>query len=90
MAGGQRDSFGPNMSLVKDLFEAGKRPAVLAFFDECHAFWKMDRGRLKQWADQFNSSRLPDFGADLATEQPRRSASDVHRSLHPTSRQMKD
>jgi hypothetical protein len=78
VAGGQRDSFGPNMSLVKDLFEAGERQAVLTFLDECQAFWKMDRGRLKQWADQVNSSRLVDFGADLATEQPRRSASDVH------------
>ena len=61
----QLDSFGPNMSLAKDLFEAGEREAVLTFFDECRTFWKMDRGKLKQWADQVNSSRLPDFGANL-------------------------
>ena len=61
----QLDSFGPNMSLAKDLFEAGERQAVLTFFDECLTFWKMDRGSLKQWADQVNSSRLPDFGANL-------------------------
>ena len=53
------------MSLAKDLFEAGEREAVLTFFDECRTFWKMDRGKLKQWADQVNSSRLPDFGANL-------------------------
>ena len=61
----QLNSFGPNMSLAKDLFEAGERQAVLTFFDECGTFWKMDRGQLKQWADQVNSSSLPDFGANL-------------------------
>jgi hypothetical protein len=61
----QLNSFGPNMSLAKDLFEAGERQAVLTFFDECRAFWKMDRGRLKQWADQVNANRMPDFGANL-------------------------
>jgi hypothetical protein len=53
------------MSLAKDLFEAGEREAVLTFFDECRAFWEMDRGKLKQWADQVNSNRMPDFGANL-------------------------
>jgi hypothetical protein len=61
----QLNSFGPNMSLAKDLFEAGEREAILTFFDECRAFWKMDFGRLKQWADQVNSNRMPDFGANL-------------------------
>lgn len=59
------DSFGPNMSLAKDLFEAGERGATLSFFDECRAFWKMDRGKLNQWADQVNSNRMPDFGSNL-------------------------
>jgi hypothetical protein len=61
----QLNSFGPNMSLAKDLFEAGEREAVLTFFDECRVFWKMDRGRLKEWADEINSNRMPDFGANL-------------------------
>jgi hypothetical protein len=61
----QLNSFGPNMSLAKALFEAGEHQAVLTFFDECSAFWKMDRGKLRQWADQVNSNRLPDFGANL-------------------------
>jgi hypothetical protein len=39
--------------------------AVLTFFDECRVFWKMDRGQLQQWADQVNSNRMPDFGANL-------------------------
>jgi hypothetical protein len=53
------------MSLATGLFEAGERQTVLTFFGQCHAFWKMDRGELKQWADQANSNRLPDFGANL-------------------------
>ena len=61
----QLDSFGPNMSLAKDLFEAGEHRAVLTFFEECRTFWKMDRGKLKQWADEVNSNRLPDFGTNL-------------------------
>jgi len=61
----QLNSFGPNMSLAKDLFEAGEHQALLTFFDECHAFWKMDRGALQRWADQVNSNRMPDFGANL-------------------------
>lgn len=31
----QLNSFGPNMSLAKDLFEAGERQAVVTFFDDC-------------------------------------------------------
>ena len=61
----QLGSFGPNMSLAKDLLEAGERKTVMSFFDECHAFWKMDYGKLKQWSDQVNLNRVPDFGANL-------------------------
>jgi len=61
----QLNSFGPNMSLAKDLFAAGEREAVLTFFDECSAFWKLDRGRLKQWAGEVSSNHMPDFGANL-------------------------
>lgn len=61
----QLNTFGPNMSLAKDLFAAGEREVVLTFFDECRAFWRTDRGRLKQWADEVSSNRLPDFGANL-------------------------
>lgn len=41
----QLNSLGPNMSLAKDLFEAGESQAVLTFSDECRTFWKMDRGK---------------------------------------------
>jgi hypothetical protein len=62
---GTLNTFGPNMSLAKDLFETGEREAVLTFFDECRAFWKGDRGKLKKWAEQITLNRMPDFGANL-------------------------
>ncbi|MBZ5610051.1 MAG: hypothetical protein LAP38_17450 [Acidobacteriia bacterium] len=62
----QLNSFGPNMSLAKDLLEAGDRQAVLEFFELCRSFWKMDRGRLQDWANQINAGSTPDFGANLA------------------------
>ena len=33
-------SPGPNMSLAKDLLEAGETAAVLAYFEQCRRFWK--------------------------------------------------
>ena len=61
----QLNSFGPNMSLAKDLLAAGEQKAVLDFFDLCGRFWKTDRGRLKQWAEQVRTGSTPDFGANL-------------------------
>jgi hypothetical protein len=37
----QMDSFGPNMSLAKDLLERGEKDVVLQYFDLCRSFWKM-------------------------------------------------
>ncbi|HYW45668.1 MAG TPA: hypothetical protein VE959_22580 [Bryobacteraceae bacterium] len=61
----QLNSFGPNMSLARDLIESGQREAVVSFFDECRAFWKLDRGKLQQWSEQVNSGHVPDFGTNL-------------------------
>lgn len=62
----QLDYFGPNMTLAKELIEEGERKAVLEFFDLCSRFWKMDRGRLKEWAATVEEGGIPDFGANLA------------------------
>lgn len=61
----QLDSFGPNMSLARDLLQIGERDVVLEYFGLCAAFWEMDRGRLDQWRLDVRSQRLPDFGANL-------------------------
>src|SRR5207342_3430394 len=45
----QMDSFGPNMSLAKDLLQKGERDVVLEYFELCRRFWRMHRGQLDQW-----------------------------------------
>ena len=59
------NSFGPNMSLAKDLLEQGEQEVVLEYFELCRLFWEMDQGRLDKWVKQAKRGRVPDFGANL-------------------------
>ena len=61
----QLNSFGPNMSLAKDLLAAGERDAVLEFFGECGSFWKQQFSKLNQWTAMVKGGGDPDFGANL-------------------------
>jgi hypothetical protein len=61
----QMNSFGPNMSLAKDLLEQNEKQAVLHYFKQCAKFWKMDDGKLNAWAKEVESGQIPDFGANL-------------------------
>jgi hypothetical protein len=61
----QLNSFGPNMTLAKDLLERGERDAVLAYFEACRVFWKMGEGRLDAWHQDVQAGRIPNFGANL-------------------------
>ena len=58
-------SFGPNMSLAKDLIRTGQRETVLQYFELCRKFWKGDNGKLTQWAEDLKTGKQPDFGANL-------------------------
>ena len=60
----QMDTFGPNMSLVKDLLEKGEREVVVEYFELCRKFWKMHAGRLDKWSQQVKDGKVPDFGAN--------------------------
>ena len=59
------DSFGPNMSLAKDLLEKGERDTVLQYFELCRKFWKDDYGKLDQWSEEVKAGKIPHFGANL-------------------------
>ena len=59
------DSFGPNLTLAKDLLEHGERDTVLEYLMLCRKFWKMDRGKLDMWIYQVMDGKNPDFGANL-------------------------
>ncbi len=58
-------SFGPNMSLAKELLEKGEQPAVLEYFDSCRKFWGPGSGKLDEWTKDVHAGRIPDFGANL-------------------------
>jgi hypothetical protein len=58
-------SFGPNMSLAKELLESGDRDTVLDFFELCGGFWKTHADELQQWAKQVKRGEIPEFGANL-------------------------
>jgi hypothetical protein len=60
----QLDSFGPNMSLAKELLKHGQREVVLHYFDECHVFWRSDYGALSRWRMLVRLHLPPDFGAN--------------------------
>lgn len=61
----QLDSFGPNMSLAKDLLEKGEKDVVLEYFALCRKFWKMGSASLDQWTSEVKGGKTPDFGANL-------------------------
>ncbi|MFT4589682.1 MAG: hypothetical protein ACI9VS_002457 [Candidatus Binatia bacterium] len=58
-------SFGPNMSLAKDLLAKGEQETVLQYFEECRVFWKMGGERLDEWTKDVHAGRIPAFGASL-------------------------
>ncbi|QBS44650.1 lipopolysaccharide assembly protein LapB [Nocardia sp. CS682] len=60
----QMDTFGPNMSLAKDLLEHGERQVVLEYFELCRRFWEMHNGRLDRWSQLVLIGVVPDFGAN--------------------------
>ncbi len=61
----QANSFGPNMSLAKELAQKGEKETVLEYFALCRKFWKMGGERLDQWSATVRANRIPDFGANL-------------------------
>ncbi len=61
----QLNSFGPNMSLAKDLIKQKRTDAVVEYFDLCSKFWKLERGRLRRWTVLARGGEMPDFGANL-------------------------
>jgi len=59
------NSFGPNMTLARDLLQKNDSATVIAYLDECRSFWKLEQGRLAKWIDMAQRGVMPDFGANL-------------------------
>jgi hypothetical protein len=61
----QLNSFGPNMTLAKELLEKGERGVVIQYFNLCSVFWKGDYGSLTEWKEIVQKGGIPDFGGNL-------------------------
>lgn len=63
----QLNSFGPNLTLAKDLLEKGEREVVLAYFQLIRRFWQLphNRSRLSEWEVEVKAGRVPNFGPNL-------------------------
>jgi len=62
----QLDSFGPNMTLAKELLEKNQTDVVLQFFQLCAKFWELNRGKLDQWSAEVRQGKIPFFGSNLS------------------------
>ena len=58
-------SFGPNMSLAKEVLEKGGREVVLEYLELCGRFWRMGSEMLAEWAKEIAQGKIPEFGANL-------------------------
>ncbi len=61
--GGTLTSFGPNMSLAKELADRGERGTVIAYLELCRSFWQGPQ--LNQWIQTLKNGKVPNFGANL-------------------------
>ena len=61
----QMGSFGPNVSLAKDLLEKGERQTVIEYFTLCKSFWEMGQSQLDDWIALVHAGRVPNFGPNL-------------------------
>ena len=61
----QLNSFGPNMTLAKELLEKSEVDAVRRYFQQCKIFWEMDNDKIEFWTFQIDKGKIPKFGANL-------------------------
>jgi hypothetical protein len=63
----QLNSFGPNMTLAKEILERGEEKAVLDYLDDCLNFWKTKYAAeaTEKWKNKIFKGEIPDFGANL-------------------------
>jgi hypothetical protein len=57
-------SFGPNMTLAKELLERGEKKVVLEYFELCRKFWKSSDA-MNSWIEAVKRGQIPNFGANL-------------------------
>ncbi len=63
----QLNSFGPNMSLARDLLTIGRQEVVLTYLDLISRFWYklFSFFKVRKWRRVVKRGEIPDFGANL-------------------------
>ena len=61
---GVLSSFGPNMTLAKELSDIGERETVIEYLELCKSFWK-SKNDIYLWQKTLREGKTPDFGANL-------------------------
>ena len=61
----QLNTFGPNMSLAKELLEQGENETVVDYFDRCAIFWTGGEEQLRRWKSRTKAGEVPVLGANL-------------------------
>jgi hypothetical protein len=61
------NTFGPNMSLARELLKHSCKESVLKYLEECKLFWQQpsERGKLASWSAEIEHNRMPAFGTNL-------------------------
>jgi hypothetical protein len=59
-------SFGPGMTLAKELLEAGEQDAVIQYLERCHKFWTPANHDLDVWIQEIKQGKIPDLGTNLS------------------------
>ena len=57
----QLDTFGPDMTLAKELLEKEEGRTVIEYLTLCKKFWEMDNGRLLKWITLIRDGKIPNF-----------------------------
>ncbi len=57
----QLNSFGPTMHLAKSILKAGHITPVLAYLQQCRAFWSMGGTWLDLWERRVRDGHVPNF-----------------------------
>lgn len=57
----QLGSFGPTMQLAKAMLKTGAAEPVLAYFRQCHEFWRMGGDWLDVWERKVRRGGVPNF-----------------------------
>ncbi|MBU2529249.1 hypothetical protein KKF70_07710 [bacterium] len=57
------NSFGPNMSLAKDLLEKGQKESVIKFLNECKKFWDVQcrEDKIGEWIEEIENDKIPNL-----------------------------